>query len=222
MTYDEHVVTSPSGMSAPRPLSQANLDVLPTQVVRPTYPREHLPAAIVHFGVGGFHRAHQAVYLDDVFERRISSAWAEHGVGLLPGDRRMADALLPQDCLYTVLERSAEQDRARVVGSLGGYTFAPDHPQQVLQMLADPVTRLVSLTITEGGYLVDDKTGVFDATNPAIQQDVDRTAPRTVFGYIVAGLEQRRAAGIPPFTVLSCDNLHRQRRYGRQPADEDP
>jgi mannitol-1-phosphate/altronate dehydrogenase len=147
------------------------------------------------------------VYLDDIFERRISAEWAEHGVGLLPGDRRMAEALIPQDCLYTVVERSAERDTARVVGSLGGYTFAPDNPEQVLQMLADPLTRIVSLTITEGGYLVDDKTGVFDATNAAIQEDVDRNAPRTVFGYIVAGLKRRRAASVPPFTVLSCDNL---------------
>ena len=127
------------------------------------------------------------MYLDEIFEARISAEWAERGVGLLPGDRRMADALIPQDCLYTVVERSAERDTARVVGSMGGYTFAPDNPRTVLEMLADPVTRIVSLTITEGGYLVDDKTGVFDTTNPAIQQDVDRNAPRTVFGYIVAG-----------------------------------
>jgi fructuronate reductase/mannitol 2-dehydrogenase len=157
--------------------------------------------------VGGFHRAHQAVYLDDILERRISSDWGEHGVGLLPGDRRMAEALIPQDCLYTVIERSTERDSARVVGSLGGYTFAPDNPEHVLQMLADPITRIVSLTITEGGYLVDDKTGVFDASNPAVKQDVDRNAPSTVFGYIVAGLERRRIAGVAPFTVQSCDNL---------------
>jgi mannitol 2-dehydrogenase len=188
-------------------LGQANLGSLPSQVATPTYARDHLRPAIVHFGVGGFHRAHQALYLDDIFERRISSDWAEHGVGLLPGDKRMADALIPQDCLYTVVERSAERDSARVVGSLAGYSFAPDNPRHVLEMLADPVTRIASLTITEGGYLVDDKTGLFDATNPAIQHDVDRTAPRTVFGYIVAGLDLRRAAGIPPFTVMSCDNL---------------
>src|SRR5579859_4192480 len=193
--------------SEPRPLRQAILSSLPTQVARPTYAREHLRSAIVHFGVGGFHRAHQALYLDEIAERRISSAWAEHGIGLLPGDRRMADALIPQDCLYTVVERSAEQDRARVIGALGGYTFAPDNPRAVLERLADPQTRIVSLTITEGGYLVDDMTGLFDASSPAIQQDVDRAAPTTVFGYIVAGLERRRAAGLGPFTVLSCDNL---------------
>jgi fructuronate reductase/mannitol 2-dehydrogenase len=147
------------------------------------------------------------VFLDDIAERHISSDWGEQGIGLLPGDRRMADALIPQDCLYTVVERSAEQDTARVIGSLRDYKFAPDNPRQVVDILADPATRIVSLTITEGGYLVDDKTGVFDATNAAIQQDVNRDAPRTVFGYIVAGLERRRAAGVTPFTVLSCDNL---------------
>ena len=204
LAYDGAVGTP---TSEPRQLRQASLTSLPPQVARPTYARDHLQPAIVHFGVGGFHRAHMAMYLDDVLERRISSEWAERGIGLLPGDRRMADALIPQDCLYTVVERSAERDVARVVGSLGGYTFAPDNPRDVLEMLADPVTRIVSLSITEGGYLVDDKTGVFDANNPAIQQDVDRNAPKTVFGYIAAGLERRRAAGVPPFTVLSCDNL---------------
>src|SRR5713226_7377118 len=102
-------------------LRQANLASFSTQVATPTYARAHLRPAIVHFGVGGFHRAHQALYLDDIAERRISSDWGEHGVGLLPGDRRMAEALIPQDCLYTVVERSAERDTARVVGSLAGY-----------------------------------------------------------------------------------------------------
>jgi len=87
------------------------------------------------------------VYLDDFAARRISREWAEDGVGRLPGDRRMAEALIPQDCLYTVVERSSESDRARVIGSLGGYTFAPDNPTHVLDMLANPVTRIVSLTI---------------------------------------------------------------------------
>jgi fructuronate reductase/mannitol 2-dehydrogenase len=200
------VRTNASG-DGPRRLSDVGLASLPARVATPTYARDQLLRAIVHFGVGGFHRSHQAVYLDDIAERGLSMEWGEHGVGLLPGDRRMAEALIPQDCLYTVVERSAEADTARVVGSLGGYTFGPDHPERVLQLLADPATRIVSLTITEGGYLVDDKTGVFDATSPAVREDVDRNAPRTAFGYIVAGLERRRKAGIAAFTVLSCDNL---------------
>src|SRR5438132_587073 len=121
-----------SETSVPRPLRQTNLTSLPGQVARPTYPREQLRTPIVHFGVGGFHRAHQALYLDDIAERRISLEWGERGIGLLPADRRMADALLPQDGLYTLVERSADKDTARVVGSLRGYLFAPDDPEQVL------------------------------------------------------------------------------------------
>src|SRR5579859_933118 len=127
--------TSESRTNGPERLAQATLNLLPAQVARPTYARQHLRRAIVHFGVGGFHRAHQAVYLDDIAARGISADWGEHGIGLLPGDRRMADALLPQDCLYTVVERSAERDVGRVIGSLGGYTFAPDNPRAVLEKL---------------------------------------------------------------------------------------
>src|SRR6202048_3468076 len=119
-------MTSSTGQRA---LSDATLRSLPPEVAVPTYDRAQVRRPIVHLGVGGFHRAHQAVYLDDLAERRISSDWGEHGIGLLPGDRRMAEALLPQDCLYTVVERSAERDSARVIGSLGGYTFAPDDPR---------------------------------------------------------------------------------------------
>src|SRR5438477_9500610 len=153
---------------APRALSQANLPALAGQVAVPTYDRGQLRPSIVHLGVGGFHRAHQAMYLDALAERRITTDWGERGVGLLPGDRRMADALIPQDCLYTLVERAASGDTARVVGSLGDYVFAPSDAGRVLGMLTEPATRIVSLTITEGGYLVDDKTGVFDANNAAV------------------------------------------------------
>lgn len=120
----------------------------------------------------------------------------------------MADALIPQDCLYTVVARSAAGDDVRVVGSMTGYAFAPGNPENVLNLLTDPATRIVSLTITEGGYNVDDKTGVFDADNPAVKADVPNVdTPRTVFGYVTTALARRRAANVPPFTLLSCDNL---------------
>src|SRR6266849_5764534 len=109
-------------------LNDATRRSLPAEVAVPTYHRRQVQRPIVHLGVGGFHRAHQAVYLDDLAERHISSDWGERGVGLLPGDRRMADALIPQDCLYTVVERSADGDTARVIGSLGAYVFAPADP----------------------------------------------------------------------------------------------
>src|SRR5215471_396660 len=112
-------------------LSDASLPSITNRVAVPTYDRSSLRRAIVHLGVGGFHRAHMAVYLDDLAERRISTEWGERGVGLLPGDRRMADALLSQDCLYMVIERGAETDKARVIGVLGDYAFAPADPERV-------------------------------------------------------------------------------------------
>jgi mannitol-1-phosphate/altronate dehydrogenase len=188
-------------------LRDATLRSLPAEVAVPTYERRQVQRPIVHLGVGGFHRAHQAVYLDDLAERRVTSDWGERGVGLLPGDQRMAAALEPQQCLYTVVERSAERDTARVVGSLGEYAFAPGEPQRVLGWLSDPATRIVSMTITEGGYLVDDKTGVFDAQNPTVEADTDAEVPKTAFGYLCVALQRRRDAGNAPFTVMSCDNL---------------
>lgn len=181
----------------------------------PTYTRGHLRTSIVHLGVGGFHRAHQALFLDELARRHITMEWGERGVGLLPADERMADALLPQDCLYTLVERAAHLDTARVVGSMVDYAFAPANPGRVLDMLVEPDTRIVSLTITEGGYLVDDTTGVFNARDPAVLADTDPAAPMTAFGYLCGALARRRAAGTPPFTVLSCDNLQGNGKIAR-------
>ena len=189
-------------------LSQANLAAIAGRVAVPTYDRTRLAPAIVHIGVGGFHRAHQAVYLDDLAAQGITLDWGEHGVGLLPADKPMAEALIPQECLYTVVARGAGGDTARVIGSMTAYLFAPDDPARVLDLLADPTTRIVSLTITEGGYHVESHTGRFEADHPAIQADLHHPdQPSGVFGYLCAALDRRRRAGAPPFTVLSCDNL---------------
>ena len=191
-----------------RKLRQDTLASFAPRVTAPTYDRGRLTPAIVHIGVGGFHRAHQAVYLDDIAERRISLEWGERGVGLLPQDSRMAEALSPQDCLYTVVARDAHEDTARIVGSMVGYIFAPDNPEAVLRALAGAATRIVSLTITEGGYNFNQATGEFNAAHPAIQHDLEHpAAPTTVFGYLCEGLDRRRRAGMVPFTVLSCDNV---------------
>ncbi|MEU9887645.1 mannitol dehydrogenase family protein [Sphaerisporangium sp. NPDC051011] len=173
------------------------------------YDRSGLSAGIVHFGVGNFHRSHQAMYLDRLFERGEDLDWAICGVGLLPGDRRMRDALAGQDMTYTLVERRPDGSTgARTIGSIVEYLFGPDDPERVLERLADPATRIVSLTITEGGYNTSDTTGEFDESNPGVRQDLrPGAAPATVFGYVVEGLARRRARGIPPFTVMSCDNL---------------
>lgn len=167
-------------------LSDATLENLPPDVGRPRYDRQALTVGWVHLGVGGFHRAHQAVYLDDLLALPgADKAWGLCGVGLRPADAAMRDALQSQDGLYTVVERGQDGDRARVVGAMAKYLFAPDDPEAVLARLAAPATRLVTLTITEGGY------GPEGAAARVLTEALDR----------------RRLAGLPPFTVLSCDNI---------------
>lgn len=187
-------------------LTEATLSEVDSLVATPQYDRRRLNPAIVHLGVGSFHRAHQAVYLDDL--ARHGSDWGERGVGLLPQDCAMKAALAPQQGLYTLLVRSVDADTARVVGSLLDYLFAPDDPEAVLDALSDARTRLVTLTITEGGYNVDEGTGQFDAGSEAIQSDLWHPhAPTTVFGYLAEALDRRRRRGIGPFSVVSCDNV---------------
>jgi mannitol 2-dehydrogenase len=164
---------------------------------------------IVHFGVGGFHRAHEAMYVDRLMDDGNALDWGITGVGLLPGDRRMHEVLHAQDCLYTLVVKDPDGTmHPRVIGSIVDYLFGPDDPEAVLRVMSDPRTRIVSLTITEGGYLVNQSTGEFDADDPSIQLDLQPGAvPSTAFGYIVEALVRRRAAGVPPFTVMSCDNI---------------
>ncbi len=195
-------------MSEPIPLRQADLARLPAGVPRPTYDRGALRSAIVHMSVGGFHRAHQAVYLDDLLQRGQAAGWGICGVGLLPQDARMRDVLRAQDCLYTVIERSAAGDRPRVIGSMREYLLAPDDPGAVVQRMASPECRIVSLTITEGGYFVNQGTGQLDEAHPDLRHDLASPhAPRSSFGLLAEALERRRADGLPPFTIQSCDNL---------------
>jgi len=175
----------------------------------PSYDRSTVRTGIVHFGVGGFHRAHQAMYLDRLMSDGEALDWGICGVGVLPSDARMAQALTAQDGLYTlVLKHPDGTWEPRVIGALVEYLYAPDDPEAVLEKLADPATRIVSLTITEGGYNFNQVTGEFDATNPDVVADLRPGAvPRTVFGLVVEGLARRRARGVAPFTVMSCDNI---------------
>lgn len=189
-------------------LSSATLAQLDSRVRRPLYDRQQLRARTVHMGVGGFHRAHQAVYLDDLLERGALTDWGECGMGVLPHDAAMRDALREQDYLYTVLERSADQQSARIVGSIMDFSLAPENPAAAIERLASEDTCLVSLTITEGGYFIHEGSGDFVHDDPAIQHDVlHPNEPRTSLGYISAALRMRRDRGMAPFTVMSCDNL---------------
>jgi mannitol 2-dehydrogenase len=199
--------------STPTPLSDKRLGELDASVGKPAYDRSKLTTGIVHFGVGGFHRAHQAMYLDALMNEGKALDWALCGVGVLPHDQRIVDTLNGQGGLYTLVVKHPDGRREpRVIGSIARMLFAPDDPRAVVDLLADEGTRIASLTITEGGYLVNQVTGEFDAADPSIQADLsanfaDGDSPTTAFGYLTAALDQRRRDGRPPFTVMSCDNL---------------
>ncbi|WPU10304.1 mannitol dehydrogenase family protein [Pseudarthrobacter oxydans] len=182
---------------------------LPASLAVPAYDRASLTAGIVHFGVGGFHRAHQAMYLDRLMNEGKALDWAICGVGVLPGDARMKQVMDSQDCLYTLVVKNPDGTReGRVIGSIIEYLFAPDDPESVIEKMASGAVRIVSLTITEGGYNFHHVTGEFDAGNPDVVHDLQPgAAPRTTFGLITEALARRRARGLVPFTVMSCDNI---------------
>ncbi len=190
-------------------LTTAALGALGNEVAVPSYDRTAITPGIVHFGVGGFHRAHQAMYLDALMNDGKALDWGIVGVGVLPQDRRMYDVLSAQDHLYTlVIKHPDGMLEPRVIGSIVDYLFAPDDPEAVLDRMVDPATRIVSLTITEGGYHVNQVTGELDTSDAGLAADLEPGAtPGSAFGFVIEALARRRAAGIPPFTVMSCDNI---------------
>jgi len=186
-------------------LSPDTLPSLRQGVARPGYDRRALATGIVHLGIGAFHRAHQAVYTDGVLAREFGP-WGIAGISLRSPDTR--DALGPQGGLYTVAVRDAGGERLRVVGSVTELLVAPEDPAAVLERLTRPSVRVVTLTVTEKGYCHDPATGALNEEHPDIRHDLSNPeSPRSVPGFLVEALARRRAAGVEPFTILSCDNL---------------
>lgn len=190
-------------MSAPLALSAATLERHAARITVPAYDRAALAPGVLHLSVGSFHRAHQAVFFDDLAVLGHTD-WGLVGVGL----RRphMRAALEPQDGLFTVVSRGADGDSARVIGVITRYLFAPEQGADVLDALADPRLHVVTLTVTGAGYKVG--PAGLDRDDPEIRADLAAPdAPVSAIGLLVEGLARRRRAGLPPFTVLSCDNL---------------
>ncbi|NNE11548.1 MAG: mannitol dehydrogenase family protein [Ilumatobacter sp.] len=167
------------------------------QVAR--YDRVGLRRSIVHIGVGGFHRAHLATYVDELAAAGDRD-WSIVGAGVLPGDARMASVLADQDHLFTLITRGADDTDVRVIGSIVDFVLSTNGVDPLAEAIADPTTQIVSLTVTEGGYPIDDATGEFRADSP-------NAAPGSAFDAITAGLELRMTRGAGPITVLSCDNV---------------
>ena len=190
-------------------LNLSTLGSLDSSVAVPEYDTQNTTSGIVHFGVGGFHRSHEAMYLDRLLNTGQGQEWAICGVGVLPSDARMRDVLRDQNNLYTLVTKAPDgQVEARVIGSINGFLFAPDDAEAVIEKLADPATKIVSMTVTEGGYSINNATGEFDASGADVQHDLQPGAtPKTVFGLVTEGLRRRRERGVAPFTVMSCDNI---------------
>lgn len=189
------------------PVSNAALDTLPEAVARPGYDRAALSHGILHVGVGNFHRAHQAVYLDDLFAKGLGHDWAITGAGVRQGDAAMREALAAQDWMSTLVELSPCGRSARVVGAMIDFLPVAEDNAPLIAKMSDPATRIVSLTVTEGGYYLDGH-GKFDPAHPDMVHDAANPGtPRSVFGAMIAALKARRAAGHVPFTVMCCDNI---------------
>ncbi|PBB37068.1 mannitol dehydrogenase family protein [Mesorhizobium sp. WSM3868] len=185
-------------------LSNASITQLPGAIAIPRYDRGAVTPGIVHLGVGAFHRAHQAAYVDAVLADG-DTGWGIIGVSLRSPDTR--DALSPQDGLYTLAVRESAGEQLQIIGSIVSLLVAPEDPDAVLTALTDPRTRIVTLTITEKAYLRA-ADGSLDETHPDIVHDLGNPgSPRTAHGFLAEALARRRAAGTPPFTVLCCDNL---------------
>lgn len=188
-------------------LSDATLGELPSSVMRPSYDRSKLSAGIVHIGLGNFHRAHQAWYLHRLMELGQAHDWAIIGAGVRPGDADMRNRLMAQDCLTTLVELDPKGASAAVIGSMIDFLPVEADNSSLIHVMSEPSIRIVSLTITEGGYFLD-AAGNLDTGHDDIQHDVAHPAqPRTAFGAIVAALRIRRDQGFAPFTCQCCDNL---------------
>jgi fructuronate reductase len=187
------------------PLCDGLVATLPPQVRRPAYDRRDVSPGIVHVGLGAFHRAHQAVYTDD----RLAAGERTWGiVGLSVRSPDVRNALVPQNGLYTVLQRGPEGDRARVIASVLEVLTVPESPDAAMARLVDPRTRVISLTVTEKAYCQDAATGTLDEAHPGIVADLRKEGPAsTVPGLLVEAVRQRRDRGAGPCTILVCDNL---------------
>jgi len=191
-------------------LDTSTVASVPRDVATPNYLDDDITIGIVHFGVGNFHRAHQAMYVDRLLNAGGSRHWGICGIGLLERDAGMRDALVGQDGLYSLTLRHAEgTEETAVIGSIRKFLHAPDDPTAVLEQLAHPAVRIVSLTITEGSYVEDPTKDRRAAHDPLVVEETagGLASPRTAFGWIAAALRLRRDRGIAPFTVMSCDNV---------------
>ncbi|MGY0399383.1 MAG: mannitol dehydrogenase family protein [Ostreibacterium sp.] len=188
-------------------LNKENLKLIKKSII-PSYQREKLKSGIVHVGMGNFHRAHQVWFLDRLFTMGESLDWAIIGAGVKTNDAIQRQKFLAQDCLSTLIELESGNHHARVLDSIIDYIEVHEDNLPLIEAMSKPEIRIISLTITEGGYYINLSLCMFDSEHPDIQHDKKNPSkPCTVFGAIIAALKIRYQNGTKPFTVMSCDNL---------------
>jgi mannitol 2-dehydrogenase len=196
-------------MKTPIQLQQQNLKEVGSLIPVPTYNRTNNKIGIVHIGVGGFHRAHLAFYLHQLKQMGEASDWGICGIGLREADSKLHDIFKKQDHLYTLMVKHPDGKIApEVIGSIVDFEMGNINPEPVIARMANADTRIVSLTITEGGYNFNPTTGEFNFENPDIQHELQNpNDPKTAYGFLTAALKRRRDNGLPAFTIVSCDNI---------------
>ncbi len=201
-------MNSVSSNKKPLPLNENNLESIQSAVLKPNYIRSNLSAGILHIGVGNFHRAHLSWYLHRLMQKDLAKDWAIIGSGITQYDVKMREGLQVQDFLTTLIELDPEGNQScEVVGPMIGYVPVEKNNQKLIIAMSDSNIRIVSLTVTEGGYFLDEN-GDFNLKHPDIIHDINNPdIPKTVFGVIVSALKNRKKNNIGPFTGLSCDNL---------------
>ncbi|MBU2929321.1 mannitol dehydrogenase family protein [Winogradskyella psychrotolerans] len=190
-------------------LNNENLSTISERIAVPKYNRKTLKTGIVHIGIGGFHRAHEAFYTDQLLQDESIKDWGICGVALLDFDTKIYNTLKEQDGLYTLIVKELDGTHTkRVIGAITEYLFAPENPTKVIEKMASPDVKIITLTITEGGYNYNEATKNFDFTNPLIIHDLENpNAPKTVFGYLTQALQLRKERGLKGLTIQSCDNI---------------
>ena len=190
-------------------LNAQNLSQFTDRVAVPKYDRSKVKAGIIHVGIGGFHRAHQAFYTDQLLHTKGNENWGICGVALLDFDKKIYDTLKEQDGLYTLVVKELDGSLTKtIIGSIVEYLFAPENPKAVIEKMADEAIKIITLTITEGGYNYNEATKQFDFKNPLIQHDLENPSqPKTIFGYLTQALKLRKAHNLKGLAIQSCDNI---------------
>jgi len=200
-------------------MNRTSLTSLPASVLPPPYDPASIRTGIVHFGVGNFFRAHAAYYIDRILAEPGCSNWGILGVGLTAsaGSTAKARSFTDQDCLYSLTETAADgQSSVRVIGAMTGYLLAPADPEAVLNALSASDVKIVTMTITEGAYNIDEATGSFRTDTANVAADLaNPAAPSTIFGFVTEALRRRRSSGAGPLTIMSCDNLRHNGNVAR-------